>query len=70
LIALRHGQAEDMRRVIQKRIRRTGEGIDLAVDLNAVIAINDGREEPEAEADRAEDAPGPDEANEQGRTTS
>jgi hypothetical protein len=59
-----------MRRVIQKRIRRTGEGFDLAVDLNAVIAINDGREEPEPDpVERATDEPGRDEANDQGRTS-
>jgi hypothetical protein len=63
------GKPCDMRRVIQKRIRHTGEGIDLAVDLNAVIAINDGRQEPEPDqAERAGDELGPDEANEQGRT--
>jgi hypothetical protein len=59
-----------MRRVIQKRIRRTGEGIDLAVDLNAVIAVNDGREDPDPrEAEPAADPPGQDAANEQGRSS-
>jgi hypothetical protein len=32
-----------MRRVIRKRIRHRDGGIDLAADLNAVIAVNDGR---------------------------
>jgi hypothetical protein len=59
-----------MRRVIQKRIRRTGEGVDLAVDLNAVIAINDGREEPDPrEAERPPEEPGRDDVNQRGRTS-
>jgi 2-polyprenyl-6-methoxyphenol hydroxylase-like FAD-dependent oxidoreductase len=33
-----------MRRVISKRIRRRAKGLDLAADINAVIAVNDGRE--------------------------
>ena len=33
-----------MRRVIQKRIRHRGEGVDLALDVNAVIAVNDGHD--------------------------
>jgi hypothetical protein len=32
-----------MRRVIRQRIRRTGEGVDLAADINADIVINVGR---------------------------
>jgi hypothetical protein len=32
-----------MRRVIRKRIRRTGDGVDLMADINAEIAINVGR---------------------------
>jgi hypothetical protein len=31
-----------MRRVIKKRIRRSGEGVDIALDLNADVAINVG----------------------------
>jgi hypothetical protein len=54
-----------MRRVIQKRIRRAGEGFDLAVDLNAVIAVNAGDDEPEA--DREDDEPAGSEGNDQGR---
>jgi hypothetical protein len=29
-------------RVIRKRIRKKGDGIDIAADVNAVIAVNDG----------------------------
>jgi hypothetical protein len=32
-----------MRRVIRKRIRRKEDGLDLAVDFNADIAVNVGR---------------------------
>jgi hypothetical protein len=32
-----------MRRVIRQRIRRSGEGVDLAADINAEIVINVGR---------------------------
>ncbi|MDQ6915668.1 MAG: hypothetical protein M3155_07650 [Actinomycetota bacterium] len=31
-----------MRRVIRKRIRRKGQGIDLVADVNAAISINEG----------------------------
>jgi hypothetical protein len=31
-----------MRRVIRKRIRQKTEGVDLALDLNADVAINTG----------------------------
>jgi hypothetical protein len=31
-----------MRRVIRRHIRRRAGGVDLAVDVNAVIAINSG----------------------------
>lgn len=30
-----------MRRVISKRIRRTGDGLDLAADINVVIATGE-----------------------------
>jgi 2-polyprenyl-6-methoxyphenol hydroxylase-like FAD-dependent oxidoreductase len=33
-----------MRKVIKERIRRRARGLDLAADINAVIAVNDGRE--------------------------
>jgi hypothetical protein len=32
-----------MRRVIRERIRKRGRGLDLALDLNADIAVNLGR---------------------------
>jgi hypothetical protein len=31
-----------MRRVIRRHIRRRADGVDLAMDVNAVIAINSG----------------------------
>jgi hypothetical protein len=34
-----------MRKVIKERIRRRARGLDLAADINAVIAVNDGRED-------------------------
>jgi hypothetical protein len=38
-----------MRKVIRRRIRRRAEGLDLAVDVNAVIAVNrDGGDDAEA----------------------
>jgi hypothetical protein len=36
------GNAADMRKVIRKQVRHTGEGIDLAADLNAAISVNRG----------------------------
>jgi hypothetical protein len=33
-----------MHKVIRKRIRRSDGGIDVAIDLDAVIAINRGRD--------------------------
>jgi hypothetical protein len=42
------GNVAAMRRVIRRHIRRRGQGVDLAVDVNAVIAINRGGEEPDA----------------------
>jgi hypothetical protein len=35
-----------MRKVIRKHIRHTEDGLDLAVDLDADIAINVGRSRP------------------------
>ncbi len=32
-----------MRKVIRKRVRRREDGIDIAADVDAVIAINHGR---------------------------
>jgi hypothetical protein len=52
-----------MRRVIRKRIRRTEDGLDLAVDFNADIAINVGGSRPrpvdeqDGERDRAAERP-------------
>jgi hypothetical protein len=58
-----------MRRVIRKRIRQTGNGIDLVADVNAVIAINDGREQgEEPEGERPGDEPGDAEVDQTGRT--
>jgi hypothetical protein len=37
-----------MRRVIRRRIRRRADGVDLAVDVNAVIAVNRGTGATEA----------------------
>ena len=39
-----------MRRIVRKRIRRTGDGLDLVADLNVEISTNVGRSRvPEAE---------------------
>ena len=46
-----------MRRVIRKRVRRREDGLDLAVDVNADIAINVGRSHQSTAADtKASDA--------------
>jgi hypothetical protein len=37
-----------MRKVIRRHIRRRSEGVDLAVDVNAVIAVNRGTSKTEA----------------------
>jgi hypothetical protein len=37
-----------MRKVIRRQIRRRADGVDLAVDVNAVIAVNRGDGETEA----------------------
>jgi hypothetical protein len=64
-----------MRRVVHKRIRRTEDGVDLAIDFNADIAINVGPTRPAAERDRGagapveRDEPAPPEANEEGKDT-
>jgi hypothetical protein len=44
----RCGKTAEMRRVIRRHIRRRSEGLDLAVDVNAVIAINRGDTEQDA----------------------
>ena len=31
-----------MRRVIRRHVRRSSGGIDVALDVNAVVAVNDG----------------------------
>jgi hypothetical protein len=56
-----------MRRVIRKRIRRKEDGLDLAIDFNADIAINTGgsrpapaHDAPAGEADRPPEQPAPD----------
>jgi len=37
-----HKKAMQLRKVIQRRIRRTGEGVDLIGDVNAAISTNVG----------------------------
>ena len=37
-----------MRRVIRRQIRRSAGGVDLAIDVNAVIAVNRGTGSTEA----------------------
>jgi FAD/FMN-containing dehydrogenase len=44
----RCGNSSGMRRVIRRHIRHRSEGLDLAVDVNAVIAINRGDTEQDA----------------------
>jgi hypothetical protein len=57
-----------MRRTIRKRIRHTGDGVNLVADLNAEVVVNVGRstarsttpraaEEPPAATAPGEDAP-------------
>ena len=48
------GNADDMRRVIRRHIRHRSEGLDLAVDLNAVIAVNHGDSQNEVVSSHAE----------------
>ena len=55
-----------MRRTIRKRIRHKAEGVDLALDLNAEIAINVGGRKA-AEGSRAEVPEGEREAPEPAR---
>jgi hypothetical protein len=43
-----------MRKVIRRQIAHRGEGLDLAADVNAVIAINHGAG---ADEERREEAP-------------
>jgi hypothetical protein len=58
-----------MRRVIRRRIRHTQDGLDVAVDFNADVAINVGqsRSTPAGAAEEppAEDDPAPDQASEE-----
>ena len=37
-----------MRKVIRRHVRRRSEGVDLAVDVNAVIAVNRGTSKTDA----------------------
>ncbi len=55
-----------MRRVIHKRIRRTGDGLDLAADLNVDLALNVGHETVPAPA-REDERPGHHEPGEPAR---
>jgi hypothetical protein len=43
-----------MRRVIRRHIRRRTDGLDLAMDLNAVIAVNSGGSQREVVSSHAE----------------
>ena len=45
-----------MRRVIRKRVRHKEDGLDLALDFNADIAINVGRSRPAPVTDAAPEA--------------
>jgi hypothetical protein len=64
-----------MRRVIRRRIRRKENGLDLAVDLNADVAVNVGRSRPGQVADAgapedtrpAEDPARTDDSDQQGK---
>lgn len=62
-----------MRRVIRKRVRHKEDGLDLAVDFNADIAINVGRSRPDAdpppapERDREPERPAPTEPPNEGK---
>jgi hypothetical protein len=51
-----------MRRVIRRRIRHTEDGLDVAVDFNADVAINVGGREEEPPP---EDDPAPDQASDE-----
>ena len=46
-----------MRRVIRRRIRHTQDGLDVAIDFNADVAVNVGRARAVTEAPPADDAP-------------
>jgi hypothetical protein len=59
-----------MRRVIRKRIRHQEDGLDLAVDFNADVAVNVGRSRPveprpAAEEDRTAKDPARPQSSEQ-----
>ena len=62
-----------MRRVIRKRVRHQEDGLDLAIDFNADVAINVGRSRPAAadaaapEADREPEPPASSESPEEGK---
>jgi hypothetical protein len=46
-----------LRKLIQRRIRKTGPGTDLAVDLNAVVAANVGERGATTVSSRSETKP-------------
>ena len=46
-----------MRRVIRRQIRHKEDGLDLAVDFNADVAINVGRARPAAADERPKTGP-------------
>ena len=53
-----------MRRVIRRRIRHTEDGLDLAVDFNADVAVNAGPADAE---EPPPDPPPPPEPDEEGK---
>jgi hypothetical protein len=53
-----------MRKVIRRRIRHTEDGLDLAIDFNADIAVNVGGAETQ---DPPPDPPPPDDNDEEGK---
>jgi hypothetical protein len=56
-----------MRRVIRRRIRHTEEGLNVAIDFNADVAINTGQDRPAPAAhdEEAKDDPDPSKASEE-----
>ncbi len=72
----RQGIRLGMRRIIRKRVRHSQDGLDLAIDLNADLVINVGREhrpagereEPADAPERGPDAPAAQEPPDEGKT--
>jgi hypothetical protein len=60
------GDAVQVKRLIRRRIRKAGSGIDLVADVNAVVALNvdDGRRPAGvSETSTGSPAPSPDDAD-------